>query len=220
MHYFPNRKVAGDLLAAQLEPRYRYEDCAVVALGDGSVLVGAEVAMRLHCVLTMLLTAPIKLLGESQEVAAIDQQGIVTYNDDLYSVSELEEVKAENFNYIEQQKLERIFEMNRLLGDGGLISADLLRERNVILVSDGLSSGLSLAAAVDFLKPVRTKRLVVATPIASVPAVDKMHILADEIVCLNVLEDMFPVDHYYEDNKLPEHEKIVRIIEEIILHWK
>lgn len=220
MHYFPSRATAGELLADQLEPKYRYEDCAVVALGDGAVLVGAQIAMRLHCVLTMLLTAPIKLLGELDPVAAINQQGTITYDDDRYSVGELEEVQAENFNYLEQQKMEKIFEMNRLLGDGGLISTDLLRERTIILVSDGLTNGLSLSAAADFLKPVRVKRLVVATPIASVPAVDKMHILADEIVCLNVLEDMFPVEHYYEDNKLPEHEKIVRIIEEIILHWK
>jgi predicted phosphoribosyltransferase len=57
-------------------------------------------------------------------------------------------------------------------------------------------------------------------PFASVQAVDQMHILADEIMCLNVLEDMISVDHYYEDNKLPDHEKIIKILEDIILHWK
>jgi putative phosphoribosyl transferase len=219
MHYFTSRKAAGELLADQLEPKYRYEDCAVIALGDGAVVVGAQIAMRLHCVLTMLLTVPIKLAGETDELAAMNQEGTLTYSD-MYSAGELEELRAENFSYLEQQKLEKIFEMNRLLGDGGLISKDLLRERVVILVSDGLASGLSLSAAAELLKPVHIQRLVVATPFASVPAVDKMHILADEIDCLNVLEDMFPVNHYYEDNKLPEHGKIVQIIEDIILHWK
>lgn len=58
------------------------------------------------------------------------------------------------------------------------------------------------------------------TPFASVQAVDQMHILADEIICLNVLEDIISIDHYYDDNRLPPHEKIVQIIEDVILHWK
>lgn len=211
--------MAGSLLADELESKYRYEDCAVVALGDGAVVVGAQIAMRLHCILTMLLTAPINLPSEPDTLAEINQEGSITYND-MYSSGELEELQSENFNFIEQKKMERIFEMNRLLGDGGLISRDLLRGRDIILVSDGLSNGLSLAAAAEFLKPIRVKRLVVATPFASVVAVDRMHVLADQIACLNVIEDMMPVNHYYDDNKLPNHEKIIQIIEDIILHWK
>lgn len=219
MHYFPSRQVAGSLLADELEAKYRFEDCAVVALSDGAVVVGAQIAMRLHCVLTMLLTTPIKLQGESDVLAEIDHFGDLTYND-TYSAGQLEDLRAENFNYIEQQKLQKIFEMNRLLGQGGIISKDLLRGRNIIVVSDGLTNGLSLHAAADFLKPIRIQKLIMATPFASVSAVDQMHILADEVLCLNVWEDVISVDHYYEDNTLPSHEKIVQIIEDIILHWK
>lgn len=219
MYYFPSRQVAGSLLADELEVKYRYEDCAVVALSDGAVVVGAQIAARLHCVLSMLLTAPISLQGESDAVAQINHMGGLTYND-MYSAGELEDIRAENFNYIEQQKMAKMFDMNRLLGQGGIISTDLLRDRNVIVVSDGLASGLSLDAAAQYLKPIRTKRLIMVTPFASVKAVDKMHILADELLCLNTMEEVISVDHYYEDNKLPPHEKIIQIIEDIILHWK
>ena len=58
------------------------------------------------------------------------------------------------------------------------------------------------------------------SPFASVSAVDQMHILADEIVCLNVLEDIISIDHYYEENALPKHEEIIRILEGIVLNWK
>ena len=218
MYYFPSRKAAGDLIADQLM-KYRYEDCAVVGLNDGAVIVGAQIAARLHCPLSMLLTDAIKLQGESDTLAEIDHAGDITYSD-AYSVGELEEVTAENFNYIEQQKVEKLFEMNRLLGQGGVIKADLLRGRHVIIVSDGLVNGLSMRAAAEYLKPIKIRSLVMVTPFASVAAVDTMHILADEIVCLNVLEDIISIDHYYDDNRLPPHEKIVQIIEDIILHWK
>jgi len=218
MHYFPSRQVAGELIADQLM-KYRYEDCAVVALSDGGVMVGAQIAARLHCLLSMLLTADIKLLNETDVLAEIDHFGDVTYND-MYSAGELEAMQAENFNYIEQQKMQRLFEMNRLLGQGGVISADLLRNRNVIVVSDGLINGFSMHAAAQYLKPIKTKKVIMVTPFASVQAVDQLHILADELICLNVLEDVISIDHYYEENVLPKHERIVGIIEDIILHWQ
>ena len=207
------------MLADELEVKYRYEDCALVALNDGAVVVGAQIAMRLHCVLTMLLTASVNLQGESDALAQIDHMGGVTFND-MYSAGELEELQAENFNYIEQQKLQKIFEMNRLVGQGGIIDKALLRERNVIVVSDGLTNGLSLQAAAAYLKPIKIKRLIMVTPFASVKAVDQMHILADELICFNTIEDIISINHYYEDNTLPSHEKIISIIEDIILHWK
>jgi len=219
MYYYPSRQVAGSLLADELEVKYRYEDCALVALNDGAVVVGAQIAMRLHCVLTMLLTASVNLQGESDALAQIDHMGGVTFND-MYSAGELDELLAENFNYIEQQKLQKIFEMNRLVGQGGIIDKALLRERNVIVVSDGLTNGLSLQAAAAYLKPIKIKRLIMVTPFASVKAVDQMHILADELICFNTIEDIISINHYYEDNTLPSHEKIISIIEDIILHWK
>jgi putative phosphoribosyl transferase len=219
MYYFPSRQAAGEMLADQLERKYRYEDCAVLALSDGAVVVGAQIAHRLHCVLTMLLTSSIHLPNDYNILAEINQRGGMTYND-MFSAGELEELQLEYFHYIEEQKMERIFEMNRLLGAGGLVKDELLRNRVVILVSDGLNNGMSLAAAADFLKTIRVKRLVIATPFASVTAVDKMHILGDEIVCFNVIEDIISIDHYYDDPSLPDHKKIIEIIEDVILHWK
>ena len=219
MHYFPSRQVAGDLIADVLEPKYRYEDCAVLALGDGAVVVGAEIAKRLHCVMNMLLCSAIQLPREYDTLATINNFGGVTFND-LYSPGELEEIQGEYFNYLEQQKLEKLFEMNKLLGDGGVLSPGQLRNRNVIVVSDGLNNGMSMHAAAEFLKPIKIKKLIMVSPFASVSAVDQMHILADEIVCLNVLEDIISIDHYYEENALPKHEEIIRILEGIVLNWK
>ena len=42
--YFESRSAAGQLLAAQLVEKYRYENCAVVALSEGGVLVGEQIA--------------------------------------------------------------------------------------------------------------------------------------------------------------------------------
>ncbi|HMM62374.1 MAG TPA: phosphoribosyltransferase family protein, partial [Candidatus Saccharibacteria bacterium] len=197
--YFENRSQAGQILAAELLEKYRYEDCAVVALTDGAVIVGEQIAAALHCILTMLLIEDIEIPGEGMSFGGVSQDGAFTYNG-MFSAGEIEQYTSEFHGYLEEQKRISFQKLNRLLGDGGLINNDMLRDRVVILVSDGLDSGASLDVAVDFLKPIRIKRLVVASPVATVQSVDKLHMLADELHILSVKDNYLGVNHYYNQN--------------------
>jgi predicted phosphoribosyltransferase len=217
--YFASRVQAGRMLASQLTPKYRYENCAVVALNNGGVVVGAQIAMQLHCPLTMLLSKEINLPREPDSVASIAQDGSFSYNND-YSSYELGELTSEYFQYIEQEKMNKLQEMHRLVGESGTIRKDLLRGRYIILVSDGIKSGHSLDVSVQYLKPVASEGVVIATPLASVQAVDYMHVLADDLYVLSVLDNYMDTDHYYETQDVPEPEKVVDIIEKIVLNWQ
>ncbi|HET6746492.1 MAG TPA: phosphoribosyltransferase family protein [Candidatus Saccharimonadales bacterium] len=217
--YFESRAQAGYMLAEQLVEKYRYENCAVVALSDGAVQVGEQIASALHCILTMLVIENIQIPGENMSFGAMSQSGNLTYNTSL-SPGELEEYTGEFHGYLEEQKREAMQRINRLVGEGGIIDADMLRDHTVILVSDGLDSSGPLDVAVEFLKPVRVNKLVVATPIATVPIVDKLHIMADELHVLDVKENFLGVDHYYEKNDIPTHEETIAKINQIILNWR
>ncbi len=217
--YFKSRVEAGQKLATLISQKYHGQQCAVVGLSDGGVMVGAQIALKLNCVLTMLLSETIELPRENTAIAGISQDGSLSYNA-VYSPGQIEDFMSEYRGFIEQEKLTKLHEMHRLVGRGGLIRKDLLREHVVILVSDGLSNGFSLDIAAQFLKPIHTKRLVVATPFASVPAVDRMHILADEIFCLSVIEDYINTDHYYDTQDVPSHELVVKTVEQVVAHWK
>lgn len=207
------------MLAEQIAKKYAGEKCAVIGLSDGSVMVGAQIAMKLRAVLCMLLVQPIELPREGVPIGGIAEDGSFAYNG-LYSPGEIEELTSEYRGYIEEEKESRLSEIHRLLGAGGLIRKDLLEEKIIILVSDGLSSGFSLDVAAEFLKTVRIKKLVVATPLASVPAVDRMHVLADDIYCLTVVADYITTDHYYDTRDVPSHDTLVKTIEEIMQRWK
>ena len=217
--YFENREQAGQILATELLEKYRYEDCAVVALSDGAVLVGEQIAKVLHCVLTLLLIEEIDVPGEGVSFGGISQNGGFTYNG-MLSAGELEGYNSEYHGYLEQQKQQAFERLNRLLGDGGFIDNDMLRDRVIILVADGLDTGASLDVAVDFLKPIRIKRLVVATPISTIQAVDKMHMLADELHVLDVKANFMGIDHYYNQNNIPSHEDTIAKINQIVLNWR
>jgi putative phosphoribosyl transferase len=217
--YFASRLQAGRMLAAQITKKYRYENCAVVALDDGGVMVGAQIASELHCILMMMLSSEISLPREPDAVAGITMGGSLAYNH-KYSDGEIDELVGEYRGLIEQEKLTGLHELNRIIGSGGVMNKKLLKGHNVIIVSDGLQTGFPLDLVNEYLKTVAVEKLVVATPLASVNAVDRMHVFADDIYCLNVVEDYISTDHYYDKQDVPDHDKAVRIIEEIILNWK
>jgi predicted phosphoribosyltransferase len=73
--YFQSRVEAGQLLAKQIVQKYKGKNCAVIALSDGGVMVGAQIALELKCVLTLLLTETINLPREPDAVAGITQDG-------------------------------------------------------------------------------------------------------------------------------------------------
>lgn len=216
--YFKDRAVAGRLIAEKLE-KYKAQNIVVIALDEGSSIVAAQVAMKLHANLVLYMVKNIYLPGENQAIAGMSSAGTFTMND-YFSAGELEELGMEYHNYIDQRRMEANHDMNVLLGRDGTINKNLLRHRVVIVISDGLASGFALQVCADFLKTVATKRIVVATPVASVQAVDRMHLIADEICCLNVTPNFISVDHYYDENNIPEVESVLKIMRNITLNWE
>ena len=208
------------MLASRLVEKYRYEDCAVIALNDGGVVVGAQIAMQLHSVLMLLMSQEINLPRELEAIGAIAQDGSFTYNRGAYTDNEIEEMMGDYFAYVEQEKISRLQNLHQLLGSGGVIKKDLIRGRNIILVSDGFKTGFNLDIALAYLKTVKTGKIIVATPLASVKAIDRLHVEADDLYCLSVIENYMNTGHYYDTDDVPDHKKIMEILETIILNWQ
>lgn len=217
--YFHSRAEAGEQLARELFDKYRYENVAIVALGDGGVAVGEAIAERLHCVLTMLVSETVDVPGENQSFGAMSQTGEFTMNSNL-DAGQVGEYATEYHGYLEEQKRQALHRINKLIGDGGIMDQSLLQDHVIILVSDGLNDITILDVAMGFLKPVRLQKLIIAAPIASVELVDKVHMVADELHILDVKTNYLDTDHYYEQNDLPSHEETIAKINQIVLNWR
>lgn len=217
--YFESRSRAGIILAKQLIETYRYKDCAVVSVSNGGVLVGEQIASRLHCVLMLLLSKEIEVPGEGVSFGAVSQMGDFTYNSE-FSTGEIEEYASEFHGYLDDQKRQTYSELNRLIGEGGTVDKELLRNRNIILVSDGLSNSNSVKVALDFLKSIRIKKLIVAAPVAAIGVVDVLHVDADELHLLDVRDNFLGTDHYFDDNTVPTLEESIKKINQTILNWR
>jgi putative phosphoribosyl transferase len=169
--------------------------------------------------LNMLLTENVVLPGESKPLAGLTSNNVFTYNN-MFSTGEIEEMRADYLSYIEAQRIEKLHHLHMILSSGGEIKRNMLRRRVVILVSDGLSNAFSLDIAAEFLKPIKMQRLIVCTPIASVDAVDRMHLVADEVHCLSVIENYMHTGHYYADNTVPNTPNLLKIMRNTPINWQ
>lgn len=216
--YFESRAAAGQQLAEELIKRHQGEPCTIIALSNGAVRVGLQIAQRLNCPIAMLVTEEIALPNETTPIGGMTASGVFEYNHE-YSKYELDEFIMEYHGIIEQNKLEKLSRMHREMTTGDLIEPELLVDRNIILVSDGLRGGFVLDLAAAVLKPIKHRKLIVATPFADVIAVDRMHIFADELHCINVLENYISTDHYYDFQDAPTKEEASNIISYEIREW-
>lgn len=217
--YFRNRADAGRMISEKLE-KYKSKNIVIVALGTSAGIVAAQVSMELHASMLLYVVKDIYLPGETADaVAGIGTGDVFSYNTANYSEGQLEEFSSEYHSYIEQERLLKSHELHRLMGNDGEIDKNMLRHRTIILVSDGLKEGFTLEVAVDYIRTVPIERLIIATPIASVNAVDRMHLLGDEIVCLSVVGYYMDTNHYYDENILPQTEGVLTMMRNIPYAW-
>ncbi len=182
-------------------------------------MVGAQIAVQLHSVITLLQLEELTLPREPKAIAGMTDGGSFVYNKE-YTDAEIEELTGEYHGFIDEERVQKFHMLNSLSGAGGLINKKVLKHRKIILVSDGLDTVLKLDLAEEFLKPVEFESLIVAVPIATVPVIDKIHVMADAIYCLSVTDDFLGTDHYYDNNDIPDHKEIVDTIKNIVSRWK
>jgi putative phosphoribosyl transferase len=216
--YFKNREEAGTKLVPKLS-KYKTDNCAVVALTPGAVLVGSQISERLHANLMLILSENIKIPGEPEPFAGITSDNSITYNS-FYSIGEIEEFDLDYYPYIEMERMNKLHNLHLLLGKTGEIKKDRLRHHHVILVSDGLNNGFSLSVATNYLKTINYKKLIVVSSFATPEAYDKMRLVADDAVCLNLVDNYLGVNHYYDDNAIPEIKDLLELSDNIAMRWR
>jgi putative phosphoribosyl transferase len=74
-----------------------------------------------------------------------------------------------------------------------------VRDKEVIIVDDGLATGSTMLAAIRALRHQGSKRIVVAVPVGPPSTCDAMRREADEVICLSSPEPFYSVGTWYED---------------------
>ena len=216
--YFSDRHEAGNLLAEELM-KYRFEPTSVLALSPGGVAVGEQIAKRLHCTLSLLLTARISAPGDDSLVlGTLDQSGVFTYNS-MISAGQMEEYMEDTRTFLEEEKLRHLYQMTTLLGEDGDSNMDRLRNTNVIIATDGVKNGISIDAAMNYLHHVPFKKAIAAIPVGPAEVIERLHAIVNELHYLYIPDNFIRVSHYFTDEPEIDPDSIVERLNSVKANW-
>ncbi len=189
-----DRYDAGRQLAPELQ-QFAPEHPVIVALPRGGVPVAFEVARALHAPLDILAVRKLGAPGNPElAVGAVAEDGSGVLDPGSAGMLGMTQVALEQTLARESQELRRRVERYR---DGR--APIPVSGRTVIVVDDGLATGLTDLAAVRALRKRDARQIVVAVPIGSSEAVSMLAEEADRVVCLEVPPRLFGVGMWYRD---------------------
>ena len=202
--HFRDRYDAALQLIPHLE-KYRNERGIVLAVPRGGVPIAYYIAKQFHFPLELLLS---KKIGHPQnpELAI----GAVSPEDHL--IDPRYDVPGE---YIEQEII-RIREnlgerYKKFAGDRKPLD---IQGRTVIIVDDGVATGLTLMASIQLIKKKGPKKIIAAIPVAPPGTAQRLAGMVDELVCLYAPEEFYGVGQFYDDFSEVSDEEVKRMLDE------
>ncbi|MEN8614368.1 phosphoribosyltransferase family protein [Dehalogenimonas sp. THU2] len=190
---FENRFDAGKQLADKLMA-YKNEPTIVLAIPNGGLPVGLQVALAIGAELDVVIARkiPIPLRPEGGFGAVADDGTMILNNEIVKSLgltqSQINYQVAKVRNDIQQRSL--IYRGSRPLS--------MVAGKTAIIIDDGLASGYTMMAAVESVRRRRPARIIVAVPVASEMSVRKVEKVADRVVTVHTaLVPKFYVSYFY-----------------------
>lgn len=190
---YADRRAAGRALGERLRTE-QLADPLVLALPRGGVPVGVEVAAALRAPVDIVVARKIGAPGRSElGVGALTANGPPVFDTALLSRLGLHVDQLAATVDIERREARRRMRVFR--GDR---TAPAITGRSVIVVDDGLATGVTARAAVRSLWEDKPGRLVLAVPVGSRQAVASLSEEV-EVVCLQTPTRFCAVGYHYVD---------------------
>lgn len=203
---FQNRPEAAKKLA-KLLIKFKDTDAVVLGIPRGGAITANIVAKELSLPFGIVIVRKIGHPTNSEyAVAAISESGMLVKN----------KKETENIDrawFVKEAEKQLLETKRRRIKYGGKRPQIRLEGKTIILVDDGLSTGLTMAAAIKEVKLAKPKKIVIAVPISPRDTVNKLKEEVDEIItCSTPLIFEGAVGVYYEDFPQIEDKEVIEIM--------
>lgn len=204
---FRDRADAGRRLAARLAP-LRAQNPVVLGLARGGVVVAAEVAQAVGAPLDVLVVRKVGAPSNPEYgVGAVAPGGKRAFDSATVAALGLEPDELARLASAEEAELQRRVATYR----AGRLPLEI-RDRTVILVDDGLATGVTAALAGDYLRSEGAARTILAVPICSPTAASRLRQHVDEVVCLCSPEGFRSVGQWYDSFEQTTDEEVMQLL--------
>jgi putative phosphoribosyl transferase len=181
----------------------------VLGLPRGGIPVAAEIAAVLGAPLEVFVAHKVGAPGHEELSIGALAEGLAepVVSDTARQVG----VSTADFEALAQKarrELER--RVDRYRGDRLLPD---LHNRDVIVVDDGMATGVTAEAAVRALRAHRPRRLLLAVGVCARQTAERLGSVADEVVCAEAPAPFFAVGQWYRDFSPITDDEVVDVLE-------
>lgn len=205
---FRDRTDGGRHLADRLAEE-DLEAPVVLALPRGGVPVAYEVATSLGAELDVLVARKIGAPGQPElGIGAIAEGGEPIFDDGLLRRLGLTPDALDEAVQREREELQR--RVRRYRGDRPLPP---LEGRDVVVVDDGLATGVTARAALRALREHGPRTLVMAAPVCAPDSAKRLEGDADAVLCLQTPRSFMAVGQWYDVFDQTQDDEVVALLE-------
>lgn len=208
---FKDRNDAGRKLVEKLE-KYKRKGTVVLAIPNGGVPVGFEIAKTLKASFDVMIVRKIQLPWDTEAgFGACSSEGCTVLNNEMIASLGLTSDEIKNQ---EKKTLAKIKEREKKYRKGRKFPN--IAGKVVVLADDGLASGYTMIVACRALREQKPKKIIIAVPCASKEAYDRVKPEADEIISLNIKSEYpFAVADFYKNWYDVEDEEVLEYLKRI-----
>lgn len=203
---FQDREDAGQQLAAKLLTYKNSKDNVLYALPRGGVIVAKEIAEILHLPLDVLIVRKIgSPFSPEYAIGAYSETGDIIWNEQ--EKRSLDKKILETIvNKAKEESIERV----QLYRQGKRLPS--FQNKTVIIIDDGVATGLTMRAAVMTAKNNGAKKVIVAVPHGAPGSLDILRQEADRVISIIEPYWYYAVGQFYKDFPQTTHEEVIKII--------
>lgn len=207
---FTDRAHAGQQLADALSDLAGQPDIILLALPRGGVPVAAEVAKAFGLPLDVLLVRKLGVPGhEEYAMGAIADGDLIFLNQQVLKQLRLGQSQIDAVIDRERAELHRREQRYR-----GERPAPELKDRNVVLIDDGLATGATMRVAIRAAHQAGARSVTVAVPVGASDTCAELATLVDNLVCPHPLDDFGGVGYWYGDFSQTTDEQVIQLLKQ------
>lgn len=204
---FRDRTDAGKRLA-EILTKFKNENPIILAIPRGGVVVADEIAKNLNANLDIIVPRKIGAPGNPEmAIGAVAQDGSLYIDENLVKDLGVSE------NYIKKEMKKELQEIERRLKKYRKRKKyPSFKNKTLILVDDGIATGATMKAAIQFLKKQNPKKIIVAVPVAPRDTVNELEKIVDEVIVVEKPIFMGAIGEFYVDFRQVEDEEVINIL--------
>ena len=185
-----DRLHAGRMLTEKLTPLIKSKNCLILAIPRGGVIVGDEIARNLNFPLDVVISKKITPPDYPEyAIGAITYDGVVYYGHDWERYSNDPRFEAE----INKKKSEVTRQIQAYRGHTDYN----FDEKTIVLVDDGIATGATVCAILQWLLQQHVKEIILATPVIPFVTHEIIKRFGIQIITLEIPIDFSSVGQFY-----------------------